>query len=91
MTVIKKKDTTSHQKVALNTTKFKKLTSCMAQLKPKATIRKLDNDSDEDPFLPLLKEKKQEDLQHGRAPGDTNLKGTLREDLSAADTILYEG
>ena len=49
------------------------------------------SDSDEDLFLPLLKEKKQEDLQHGRTSGDNNQEGTFQEDLLGSDKIPYEG
>ena len=97
LTVIKKgtmvtaQNDVNHRKVTQNTTEFKKLPPCMPQLKSDATMKEVDSDSLEDLFLPLLQEKKQKDLKHGRTSGDTKQDGTFQKGLLGSDTLTHEG
>ena len=79
-----------HGKVRRNATNFKKLPPSIPQLKSKATIKEVDSDSKDIVFLTLLREKKQEDLKHGRTTVDTNQEWKFWEDLLGSDKILYE-
>ena len=61
-----------HRNVRRNATNFKKLPPSIPQLKSKANIKEVDSESKDIVFLTLLREKKQEDLKHGRTTVDTN-------------------